>query len=171
MGRYRPPMLIHRFNKEMPLPVYGTAGAAGFDLHLSKVERPLARHLPSPDYLPKGFEETEEGWLLLPGGLVHARSGLGFAIPKGMYLDIRGRSGWTGCAIVVLPGVIDDDYLGEVGAHVVNFGVRPVLLKPGMKICQAILKSYERAPFEEDDDAWSKLTTERGANGHGSTGA
>lgn len=164
-------MLVHRFDKDMPLPIYGSAGAAGFDIHLSRIERPLARHLPSPESLPKGFEETATGWSILSGGVVHARSGLGFSIPPGHYLDIRGRSGWTGCALVVLPGVIDEDYLGEVGAHIVNLGRWPVPLKRGMKICQAILKRCERATFEEDEGAWSKLNTDRGTNGFGSTGA
>lgn len=171
MAHYRPGMLVHRFDPEMPLPVYGSAGAAAFDVHLSRIERPLARHLPSAEHLPKGFEDAEGGWSILPGGLVHARSGLGFHIPKGHYLDIRGRSGWTGCALVVLPGVIDDDYLGEVGAHIVNLGQLPVFVKRGMKVCQAILKTYERATFEEDEAAWAKLTTARGDNGFGSTGA
>lgn len=170
MGIIVPLMLVHRFDKGMPLPVYGSAGAAGFDIHLSRIERPLARHLASPELLPQGFRETSEGWQILPGGLVHARSGLGFHIPKGHYLDIRGRSGWTGCALVVLPGVIDD-YLGEVGAHIVNLGREPLPVKRGMKICQAILKRYEHASFEEDEQAWGQLNTERGTNGFGSTGA
>lgn len=187
-------MLIHRFDKAMPLPIYGTAGAAGFDLHLSAIERPRMRHLPDGGKLrPDGFERTfptqingnlasgERGaeylkeilvdqWDILPGGLVHARSGIGFAIPEGHYLDIRGRSGWTGCGLVVLNGTIDCDYLGEIGAHLVNLSTEPIEVRRGMRLFQAILKKIVREEFKEDDDAWAKLSTARGDAGFGSSG-
>lgn len=166
-------MLIHRFDSNIPMPVYGTAGAAGFDLHLSRIEKPLARHLPQTDIDHGGFsfDEVGDGWVIGSRSLVHARSGIGVRIPPGHYIEIRGRSGWTGCALVVLPGVIDEDYLGEIGAHVVNLGPRGIHVKRGMKICQAILTRCERATFEEDEQLWATLATDRGTNGFGSTGA
>ncbi len=156
------------------MPVYGSARAAGFDLHLSSVARPTARHLPHPELLPLGFESTEDGfWSLPPGGMAYAKSGLGFDIPDGHFLDIRGRSGWTGCGLVVLPGAIDADYIGEVGAHIANFGRWPIRLRTGMRLFQAVLLACgEQQTFEPaDEKTWSKIVTGRGDAGHGSTGA
>lgn len=163
-------MIVHRFDKGIGLPRYGSAKAAGFDLALSVLVPPKATHVQS---IPCGFTQLDERrWQLHPGGLAYARSGLGFAIPAGHYLDIRGRSGWTGSGLVVLNGVIDEDYTGECGAHVINLGSWPVMLTRGMRIAQAVLTAC--APhevFTEDEDAWAALSTERGDKGFGASGA
>lgn len=163
-------MLVHRFDPEIKLPIYGSSKAAGFDLALSVLVLPKAPHVQS---VPVGFTQLDERrWQLHPGGLAYARSGLGFAIPDGHYLDIRGRSGWTGSALVVLNGVVDPDYTGEVGAHVINLGSWPVMLTKGMRIAQAVLTACApHETFTEDENAWAALSTERGDKGFGASGA
>lgn len=167
-------MLVHRFDPDVPLPVYGSPYAAGFDLHLSRVEKPVTRHAAFPN-MPDGFEPVDDAntaWRVLPGRMAYARSGLGFHIPADHCLDIRGRSGWTGAGLVVLPGLVDEDFLGEVGAHLVNLSPWPIRVDRGMRIAQALLlRRGERQSFEENPAAWARLTTQRGANGFGSSGA
>lgn len=164
-------MLVHRFDPLIPLPVYGSTHAAGFDLHLSFVAAPVTKHVRSQ--LPTGFEEVDGStWRILPGRMAYARLGLGFKIPAGHFLDIRGRSGWTGAALVVLPGTVDEDYIGEVGAHVVNLSQWAIPVTRGMRIAQAVLlQRGARQDFHEDEEAWASLSTERGAKGFGSSGA
>jgi len=137
---------IMRVDPELPLPVYETPGAVGFDL-LARVEttvepRGLAR-IPANVVV-----ETPPGYMLL----VAARSSLpgrkGLSVPHGI-------------------GVIDQDYCGpndEVLVQVYNFTDAPVTVARGDKIAQGVFVRVDRARWEEAD-----LSDRASRGGFGST--
>lgn len=97
---------------------------------------------------------------------------LGFAveIPEGYEMQIRPRSGLAnknGITILNTPGTIDSDYRGEVHANVLNTSDRHFEINPGDRIAQAVICPVIKAEWDEVKEL---SETERGENGHGSTG-
>ena len=64
-------------------------------------------------------------------------------------------------------GVIDEDYRGEVGVILFNFGEEDFEVAPGDRIAQLILEKISMVGLKEVDDLDQ---TDRGAGGFGSTG-
>ncbi len=137
---------IARIDRTLPLPVYETVGAVGFDL-LARLETvvpagALAR-------IPANvIVETPPGYMLL----VAARSSLpgrkGLSVPHGI-------------------GVIDRDYCGaddEILVQVYNFTAAPVTVARGDKIAQGVFVRVDRAQWEEAD-----FTQQPSRGGFGST--
>jgi dUTP pyrophosphatase len=131
-------------NHALPLPSYGSDGAAGLDLS--------ATH--NVIMLPgeRAIIETGFAWHIWPGyvGMIRPRSGLAV------------RSG-----IDTMAGVIDSDFRGEICAVLVNHGGEEVVINQGDRIAQMVIQEYARmTPVEVDE-----LTgTARGDGGFGSTG-
>lgn len=124
---------IMRIDTDLPLPVYETPGAVGFDL-LARVETTVeARGI---GRIPANVVvETPPGYMLL----VAARSSLpgrkGLSVPHGI-------------------GVIDQDYCGprdEILVQVYNFTDAPVTVARGDKIAQGVFVRVDRATWEEAD--------------------
>jgi dUTP pyrophosphatase len=137
---------ITRRDPSVPLPTYGSPGAAGFDLAAAEdVEVP-----------PRAIR-------LIGTGLV-------IKVPDGHFLAIFARSSTPlkrGMMVANGVGVIDSDYCGatdEVKIQVINVTDRPVTVRRGDRIAQGIVLTAPRAEFVEGDAAGSA----RG--GFGSTG-
>ncbi len=133
--------------RDLPLPAYATAGAAGLDL-LAAIETEI---------------------VLAPGGHAAVPAGISIALPEGFEAQVRPRSGLAlrhGITVLNAPGTIDSDYRGEVTAILVNHGSTPFRITRGMKIAQLIVARHERVEWNETalDD------TARGRGGFGSTG-
>lgn len=132
----------------MKVPMYKTAGAAGFDFQANI----------AADYL---LEINE---------LKALSTGIKMSIPFGLYLAIVPRSGLAlkqGLTVLNSPGTIDSDYRGEIQILLKNHGNKQVVIEPGMRIAQGILCDYKIAGFE----VVGKLDdTIRGSGGFGSTG-
>ena len=139
---------ISRLRPDAKLPDYATSGAACFDLYTTDAGTVSES---SPIVLGTGIAvKVPEGHVML----VFSRSGNGFKN------DVR----LSNCV-----GVIDSDYTGEIkvklacdnpfGSYQVNVGDR---------IAQAMIIPCPRVTFVEVDELPS---TDRGANGFGSTGA
>ena len=131
----------------LPLPAYARAGDAGADLAtaVDVVIEPGQRVL-----VPTGVSIA-----LLDGyvGFVYPRSGL------------AARSGLT---IVNAPGTVDAGYRGEIKVCLLNTDHRtPIELHRGDLIAQLVVQQVLRVHFEPVDEL---PTSERGADGHGSTG-
>lgn len=144
-------LAIFRMPHAVALPLYGTAGAAGFDLTAA----------------------IEGEIVLQPGERKLVPTGLKVALPEGTELQIRPRSGLAlkhGITVLNAPGTIDCDYRGEIGCVLINHGQEPFVVKRGERIAQGILASYLRADFAEVTDEASLGATDRGAGGFGSTG-
>lgn len=140
-------------DRDLPLPSYETAGAAGAD---------LTANLAGAD--------RATGITLAPGDRALIPTGLHMAIPNGFEVQIRPRSGLAlrdGIGLVNSPGTIDSDYRGPVGVIVVNLGSRPFTVTHGMRIAQMVLAPVVQAGFEVVE---TLDDTARGTGGFGSTG-
>jgi dUTP pyrophosphatase len=134
----------------LPLPAYATDGAAGADLVAATA--------------------AGQGFIIAPGQWAMIPTGLMFAIPAGLEVQIRPRSGLAAKhAVTVLnsPGTIDSDYRGEIKILLINLGAEPFLVERGMRIAQMVVAPVLKAAFVEQVEL---SETGRGAGGFGSTG-
>jgi dUTP pyrophosphatase len=142
------PVLRLPHGKDLPLPAYATAGAAGMDL-LAAVAAPVT---------------------VDPGKRALIPTGLAIALPPGYELQVRPRSGLAlrhGIVLPNSPGTIDEDYRGEVQVIVLNAGDVPFTIERGTRIAQAVLAPVVRARWQEVE---SLDATTRNEGGFGSTG-
>jgi dUTP pyrophosphatase len=133
--------------RNLPLPQYATAGAAGLDL-LAALEAEIE---------------------LAPGARAAVPCGIALALPEGFEAQVRPRSGLAlhhGVTVLNAPGTIDSDYRGEVKAILVNLGERPFRIARGMKIAQLVVAACTRPSLVECHELPAST---RGAGGFGST--
>jgi dUTP pyrophosphatase len=129
---------IFRIDKDLPLPIYETTGAVGFDL--------IARE--NTTVAPKAIT-------LIPGNVI-------VETPAGYALMIASRSSTPKKKGLLTPhgiGIIDQDYCGsedEIKIQVYNFTDNPVEVKRGEKIAQGLFVKCERAIFEEIEKVENK---------------
>jgi dUTP pyrophosphatase len=139
--------------REVPLPDYATAGAAGADIHANLAAADRAG-----------------GLTLGPMERRVVPTGLRAAVPEGWEIQVRPRSGLAlrhGITLPNTPGTIDADYRGPLGVLLVNLGSEPYTVRHGERIAQLVVAPVARAAFE----VVGGLTgTPRGAGGFGSTG-
>ncbi len=135
-------------DRDLPLPAYHSAGAAGLDL-------------------PAAIEQTIT---LAPGEIRLIPTGLALAIPPGYEGQIRPRSGLAlkhGLTLINSPGTIDSDYRGEIGLAVVNLGPAPFTIRRGDRLAQLVIQKVFRAALEVVEDL---DPTERAEGGFGHSG-
>ncbi|MCO8145227.1 dUTP diphosphatase [Rhodovulum tesquicola] len=140
-------------DRDLPLPSYETAGAAGADIRAN---------LP-PDI-------RAEGVTLQPMERRIAPTGFRMAFPPGFEVQIRPRSGLAlkhGITLPNTPGTIDSDYRGPLGVLLVNLGDAPYTIHHGDRIAQMIVAPVVQAAFAVVTDLDG---TARGEGGFGSTG-
>jgi dUTP pyrophosphatase len=133
--------------RDLPLPAYETAGAAGMDLRAA------------------------EATTLAPGARCLMPAGIAIALPEGFEAQVRPRSGLAvkhGVTVLNAPGTIDCDYRGEVKVPLINHGDRPFEIARGDRIAQMVIAPVTRASWAEVE---TLDRTERGAGGFGSSGA
>lgn len=138
---------IRKLSPEAKLPVYGSAAAAGADLH-ALLDSPLT---------------------LAPGETALVGTGLAMEIPEGFAGLIFARSGLavkSGLAPANKVGVVDADYRGEVKVALLNHSDAPRTVNPGDRIAQLVITPFLKALFEEEELS----ETKRGEGGFGSTG-
>ncbi|MBR9843524.1 MAG: dUTP diphosphatase [Rhodobacteraceae bacterium] len=143
---------LEEADREVALPSYETAGAAGADIRAN---------------FPEG---GREGVTLAPGERALVPTGLRIGIPSGYEVQIRPRSGLAlkhGITLPNTPGTIDSDYRGPLGIIVMNAGQEPFHIDHGARIAQMIVAPVVQASFETVE---SLDETARGAGGFGSTG-
>lgn len=134
--------------RDLALPDYATAAAAGADL-LAAIDG-----------------EIELGPLdrkVIP-------TGISLALPVGFEAQVRPRSGLaakSGITVANAPGTIDADYRGEVGVILINLSREPFKITRGMRIAQLVVARHARAIWREVAEL---DRTVRGAGGFGSTG-
>ncbi|EDZ45042.1 dUTP diphosphatase [Leisingera daeponensis] len=137
-------------DRDVPLPSYETAGAAGADVRANLPDR---------------------GFLVLqPGERALVPTGLRIEIPAGYEVQIRPRSGLAlkhGITLPNTPGTIDSDYRGPLGVILLNAGQEPFQIAHGDRIAQMVVAPVLQARFEP---AEALSATARGAGGFGSTG-
>ncbi len=144
-------VMISRINEEfnhLPLPEYATEGSAGMDVYAAiNEEMPVA-----------------------PGSVVMVPTSLAIALEPGFECQVRSRSGLAakhGIFALNAPGTVDSDYRGEIKVILANFSKEEYNIKPGERIAQLVIASYEHIQW----DVVSELPeTDRGVGGFGSTG-
>ncbi len=157
-------MKVKVINKsQFPLPTYATEGSAGIDLRASftDLDTTFKGHL---------YAKFDNTIVLYPKGRIIIPTDLYVEIPKGYELQIRSRSGNAikyGVFELNSPGTIDEDYRGNIGLIVANFGDIPFDIKSGDKLAQAVLCKYEKIEWVEVDQL---SETKRGEGGYGHTG-
>ena len=122
---------IVRIDKTLPLPVYETEGAVGFDF--------IAR---------EDISIASKGIALIPANVI-------IEVPKGYALILASRSSTPRKHGLTKPhgiGVIDQDYCGpqdEIKIQVYNFTEKPVTIERGTRIAQGLFVRVDRLDFEE----------------------
>lgn len=142
------PVQVLPHGKDLPLPSYATAGAAGMDLRCALAE-----------------EAT-----LAPGERRLIPTGLALALPTGFEGQVRPRSGLAnrhGLTVLNAPGTVDSDYRGEVCVLLVNLGEMPVTIARGDRIAQLVIAACIRGELHP---VASLEETGRGGGGFGHTG-
>ena len=142
------PIPYRKLSPEAIAPSYGSASAAGADLHVL----------------------TKDPIEIRPGETVLLHTGLALALPEGYVGLVFARSGLAtkrNLAPANKVGVIDSDYRGELMVPLHNHGKDVQTVLPGERIAQLAVIPYLTATFTEVE---SLTETERGEGGFGSTG-
>jgi dUTP pyrophosphatase len=141
------PVLLRRLDPDLPEPSYAHPGDAGADL-VTRVDVVLA-----------------------PGQRATLPTGVAIALPDGYAAFVHPRSGLAarhGVTTLNGPGTVDAGYRGEIHVTLVNTDPEhPVQLRRGDRIAQLVVQRVERARFVEVERLPG---SDRGENGHGSTG-
>jgi len=137
-------MQVVRLSENAILPTRGSTFAAGMDL-----------------YSPISGTIQSQQRLLVP-------LDISIKLPKGTFGHILPRSGLAlKQGIHIGAGVIDEDYRGNVGVLLFNFGQQPFSFSAGDRIAQLVVKTYESVEIIET----LKLDeTTRSDGGFGSSG-
>ena len=142
--------LLEHFDRELKLPSYETAQAAGADIRAC---------------LGEGNK-----LVIRPGERVLIPTGLAVEIEEGHEIQVRPRSGMslkTHLLVVNSPGTIDADYRGEVKIIMGNFGSSEEVISHGERVAQLVLAPVLQAKFAIVD---SLDDSQRAGGGFGSTG-
>lgn len=113
---------------------------------------------------------SDEDLVIQPGQRALVATGFAVAVPPGLEIQIRPRSGLAahhGVTVLNAPGTVDSDYRGEVKVVLVNLGEAPFLVRRGDRIAQAVLCPVVQAEVVEVPDLGR---TDRDDGGFGSTG-
>ena len=103
-------ILVKKYNKNIKLPSYKTAGSSGMDL-VANLKKKIN---------------------IAPGKIVIVPTGIAVAIPKNYEIQIRPRSGLAannGISVLNTPGTIDYDYIGEIKIIIINLSGKKFFIK------------------------------------------
>jgi dUTP pyrophosphatase len=137
--------------KDLPLPSYQSASAAGLDL-LAAVS-------------------STGPVTIAPGARALVPTGIAIALASGYEAQVRPRSGLAvrhGLTVLNTPGTIDADYRGEIQVLLINLGEEPVTVERGMRIAQIVIAPVMHVNILE---VAFLDQTRRGSGGFGSTGS
>lgn len=139
--------------KDVKTPEVGSVGSAGIDFFIPETSRLIRCQPFSTVKIPLGIK---------------------LVIPKGHVLLLQDKSGLANkLGLLVIAGVIDSDYRGEIHACFVNATSSMRVLKPGDKVIQGVVVEYineleelkDEEAFEEASEQWGEST--RGDKGFG----
>lgn len=83
----------------------------------------------------------EPGVLILGGTVERVK------LPHDLMARVDGRSTWgrRGLLVHITAGLIDPGFNGQITLEMLNIGIEPIELRPGMRICQLVLEQLDRA--------------------------
>lgn len=172
------------------LPEIATSGAAAVDLRANlALIKPKFIHdatmlveangtYKAVDYVEenKGWAWNDDGQLRLeikPHGRVLIPTGLHIELPKGFKANIRPRSGLAlkhGITVLNSPGLIDEDYRGDVGVILINNSNYHYIVEQGDRVAQLEVEPVSKFSWEPVKFIDDLSSTDRGKGGFGSTG-
>ncbi len=136
---------IKKLSDDAVIPERGSSGAAGYDLF-----------------------NAGDAYDLKPGERKLFPTDISMKIPDGYYGRIAPRSGLAyKKGLMTMAGVIDSDYLGNIGVILYNSSDAVSSISTGDRIAQIIIEKFHEIEFEQVEEI---TATERGAAGWGSTG-
>ena len=141
-------ILVKKFDKNIKLPVYKTAGSSGMDL-VAFIKSKIT---------------------IKPGKIAMIPTGIAKAIPKNYEIQIRPRSGLAikkGISVLNTPGTVDSDYRGEIKIILINLSKKSFVVKSSDRIAQMVLFPIAIGKFKEVKNLPKSV---RGKSGFGSTG-
>ena len=141
-------ILVKKFNKNVKLPTYKTAGSSGMDL----------------------VANNKKKFTIKSGATAIIPTGIAIAIPKNYEVQIRPRSGLAAnksISVLNTPGTIDSDYRGEIKIILINLGKKSFVVRSGDRIAQMILSPAAKANLSEVKNLPKTI---RGKRGFCSTG-
>lgn len=136
-----------KLHDEAMIPTRATDGSAGFDLYA-----------------------LDSSWYIGPGEWKKIRTGVALNVGKGNVGLVCPRSGLAakyGVTVLNAPGIIDEDYRGEVCVLLQNISAEEFYIPPWMRIAQLVIVQCSTDAVEVDE----LDETVRGSDGFGSTGA
>ncbi len=138
---------IKRFDKNLALPVYKTAGAAALDL-ASRVEVKIE-----------------------PNQVAYLPLNIALKVPKDSFVLVAARSSLHKMGLMLINGIGigDSDYCGsddEYQAAVYNFSKKTVLVKKAERVVQMLVLRREKVEWEEV----AEFSKKNNRGGFGSTG-
>ena len=128
--------------------------------------------------IPKQFYGGDSGWDLSipidytihPKSIQKLRTGLKLTFPKNLYGIIHNRSSWPKFGMIVIIGILDTCFTGEVHVQIQNVSDVPIQLHAGDRVAQLVFHRVEKIQFTEDEMIQSTPTLKkRGARAFGST--
>ncbi len=138
---------VKKLSEDAIIPTYANDGDAGADLY------------------------SNEDLIIYPGNWSLIKTGIAICMPKSFVGLVHPRSGTAAkFAVTVLnaPGTIDSGYRGEIMVNLINHGSEPFYVNKGDRIAQLVFQQYIKGIFISVANDLS--TSDRGSNGHGSTG-
>lgn len=138
---------IKRFDKNLALPVYKTAGAAALDL------------------------ASRETVSIEPGEIAYLPLNIALKVPKDSFVLVAARSSLHKMGLMLINGIGigDSDYCGsddEYRAAVYNFSKKTVLVKKAERVVQMLVLRREKVEWEE----LAEFSKKNNRGGFGSTG-
>jgi len=136
---------VKRLRPDAKLPFRATPGATGYDLYACLDADLQVGHEP-----------------------VRVPTGIAIEAPPGFDVQIRPRSGLSAQGVIAAYGTIDSDYRGELLVTLYALPYRgPHVVRNGDRIAQFVISRIEDVPLQEVGEL---AASERGTDGHGSTG-
>uniref|UniRef100_A0A3Q4I173 Deoxyuridine 5'-triphosphate nucleotidohydrolase n=1 Tax=Neolamprologus brichardi TaxID=32507 RepID=A0A3Q4I173_NEOBR len=140
----RPVLKFAKLSEHATTPTRGSAKAAGYDLY------------------------SAYDYSISPMDKAIVKTDIQIAVPHGCYGRVAPRSGLAAKHFIdVGAGVVDEDYRGNVGVVLFNFGKETFEVKKGDRVAQLVC---ERICYPDLVQQETLDETDRGAGGFGSTG-
>lgn len=151
--------------ENVKMPKRGSALASGLDVRAYSCYNPVEKK----DIKLESID-GQYGWTIKPNETLIFKTGLVMACGEDEEIQVRPRSGMsckTKLRIANTPGTIDADYRGEIGIIIDNIGTTEAFVPYEERIAQIVVCPVIRPEIVKVEDLDS---TNRGANGYGSTG-
>lgn len=173
-----PQVVVERIKPGARCPTRGTDGSAGYDIRaLQSGSLPAMRfdQLLDPEKINNRTNQVTAARVLVP-------TGLRLRLPPDIKVKVLPRSGNAlrhGVTVLNTPGLVDPDYVGELGVILINLGNEEFRWEAGDRIAQITFERVEPVELSFDSGGLEgpiglesgAEPSKRGAGGFGSTGS